>query len=143
MGIMIEARSGREWIVRLQDGEDLMKALRSLSDGSALILGGIGMLRDAELGYWNGEDYEVRAHAAPAELVSLQGNLAVNESGERVVHVHAVLFGQDGVAFGGHLVRGVVHNTVEMGFLPLEAVAMDRRPESSGLVGLYPRTQPR
>jgi hypothetical protein len=32
---------------------------------------------------------------------------------------------------------------VEMGFLPLEAVAMDRRPESSGLVGLYPRTQPR
>lgn len=97
------------------------------------------MVRDVELGYWNGSEYEVHAYPDPAELLSLQGNLATDDAGERIAHVHLALSRQDGSVRGGHLVDATVHNTLEMGLLPLEEIAMDRRPESNGLVGLFPR----
>lgn len=136
---MVEAKKAHEWVVRLQDGEDLVGTLRSLESDSALILMGIGMVRDAELGYWNGKEYEVRGYPAPTELLSLQGNLALDDASQRIVHAHLSLSGQDGSVCGGHLVRATVHNTVEIGLLPLEEVVMERRLESNGLVGLVPR----
>ena len=136
---MIEAKSTHEWVVRLQDGENLADALRGLGSDSALILSGIGMVRDVELGYWNGSEYEVHAYPDPAELICLQGNLATDDAGQRIAHVHLALSRQDGSMRGGHLVAATVHNTLEMGLLPLEEIAMDRRPESNGLVGLFPR----
>ena len=136
---MIEAKSGQEWVVRLQDGEDLMGALRALGCSSALILIGVGMVRDAELGYWNGKEYETHAHPDPAELISLQGNLALDENGVQIVHGHVSLSEQDGSVYGGHLIRATVHNTVEMALLPLEGIALGRKLESNGLVGLFPK----
>ena len=138
---MIEAKNAHEWVVRLQDGEDLVEALRALGNASALILSGIGMVRNAELGFWNGEDYEVHAYPLPAELVSLQGNLASDNVGQRIVHAHLSLSTQDGLVGGGHLVRAIVHNTVEIGLLPLDGIALERRLESNGLMGLFPRTR--
>ncbi len=136
---MIEAKNAHEWVVRLQDGENLVEALRALGQDSALILSGIGMVRETELGYWNGMEYEVHACPDPAELLSLQGNLALDEAGQRIVHAHLLLSGQDGLVRGGHLVRATVHNTIEIGLLPLEGIALERRLESNGLMGLFPR----
>ncbi len=136
---MIEAKRAHEWVVRLQDGEDLVGALRALGEDSALILTGIGMVREVELGYWNGTEYEIHAYAAPAELLSLQGNLALDDAGKRIVHAHLLLSDQDGSVSGGHLVRAVVHNTAEIALLPLEAIDLERKLESNGLMGLFPR----
>jgi predicted DNA-binding protein with PD1-like motif len=97
------------------------------------------MLRDVELGFWNGSEYEVHAYPGPAELVSLQGNVAVDAQGRRIAHVHLCLSQQDGLVCGGHLISATVHNTLEMGLLPLEGIAMERRFEANGLVGLFPR----
>ena len=138
---MIEAKNAHEWVVRLQDGEDLVDALRTLGKDSSLILTGIGMVRDAELGYWNGTEYEVHVYLAPSELISLQGNLGLDETGERIVHAHVSLSRQDGSVRGGHLVRATVHNTVEISLLPLEGIDLERRLESNGLAGLFPRTR--
>jgi predicted DNA-binding protein with PD1-like motif len=136
---MIEAMNAHEWVVRLQDGEDLVAVLRDLVSDSALILSGIGMVRNVELGYWNGSEYEVHAYPDPAELLSLQGNLATDAAGQRIAHVHLSMSRQDGSVRGGHLVAATVHNTLEMGLLPLEAIALDRRLEPNGLAGLFPR----
>ena len=136
---MIEARNAGEWVVRLQDGENVTDVLRGLESDSALILTGIGMVRDVKLGFWNGSEYEVHAYPKPADLLSLQGNLAVDDAGERIAHVHISLSRQDGSMRGGHLVAATVHNTLEMGLQPLIGIAMHRRPESNGLVGLFPR----
>lgn len=138
---MIEARSTHEWVVRLQDGEDLVEALRTLAIDSALILTGIGMIREAELGYWNGAEYENHAHPAPAELISMQGNLARDESGAQIVHAHVALSGQDGTVRGGHLIAAIVHNTVELTLLPLEGITLKRKLEPNGLAGLFPTTR--
>ena len=136
---MIEARTAREWVVRLQDGEALADGLQGLESDSALIVSGIGMVRDIKLGYWNGSEYEAHAYPEPAELLSLQGNLALDAEGQRIAHVHISISTQDGSVRGGHLIAATVHNTLEMGLLPLASIAMDRRPESNGLMGLFPR----
>lgn len=141
---MINARDGYEWVVRLQDGEDLGDALRSLRVNSALILTGIGMVRDIKLAFWNGNEYQIHGYPNPCELVSLQGNLALDQSNEKIAHIHLSIAGDDLAVHGGHLIQATVHNTVEIGLLPLSRVALDRRPESNGLVGLFPRAnQPR
>ena len=138
---MIEAKTEHEWVIRLQDGEDLVSALRGLGRSSALILTGIGMVREAELGYWNGKEYEVQSYHAPAELISLQGNLARDETGAQIVHAHISLSGQDGSVHGGHLIRAAVHHTVEVTLLALKGIALERKLEPNGLVGLFPQTR--
>lgn len=136
---MIEAKTAREWVVRLQDGEDLAEVLRELESDSALIVAGIGMVRDLTLGYWNGSEYDAHTYPEPAELLSLQGNLALDTEGQRVAHVHVAISTQDGSVRGGHLIAATVHNTLEMSLLPLASIALDRKPESNGLMGLFPR----
>ncbi len=136
---MINVRCGQEWIVRLQDGDNVVEALRSLAPQSAWILSGIGMLRDTVLAYWNGQTYEEHPHGDPTELVSLQGNLGVDESGSPLVHAHVCLAARDGTVSGGHLVHATAHNTVELALLPLDRITLSRCLEPSGLVGLFPR----
>ena len=120
------------------DGEDLLGELRGFSADSAVVVCGIGMLREIELGYWNGEVYEKHRLDPPVELVSLQGTIA-RSGDERVVHVHACVAKRDGSTVGGHLFTGTVHNTAEVALRLPEGIALERRQEESGLTGLYPR----
>jgi len=136
---MIEARGQREIAVRMVDGEDLVAGLLSISVDTAAILGGIGMVRDARLAYWNGSAYEEHAVPEPVELVSMQGNIALRD-GERVVHCHVTVARRDGSVAGGHLVAATVANTVEIVLGKLDGIILERRIEPNGLAGLYPRT---
>lgn len=120
------------------DGEDLIGELHRLSVDSAIVVCGIGMLREIELGYWNGEIYEKHRIDSPVELVSLQGTVA-RSGDERVVHVHACVGRRDGSTLGGHLFAGTVHNTTEIALRFPEGIALERREEETGLTGLYPR----
>jgi len=138
---MIEARTKRDAVVRLMDGEDLLGELRRLSADSAIVVCGIGMLREIELGYWNGEVYEKHHFDTPVELVSLQGTIA-RSGDERVVHVHACVGKPDGSALAGHLFAGTVHNTAEIGLRLPGGIVLERKVEETGLTGLYPRLRP-
>ncbi|MGY4707171.1 PPC domain-containing DNA-binding protein [Candidatus Bipolaricaulota sp. J31] len=135
---MLKARSGNLFVVRFQDGERLPAALLDLGIRAGAILGGVGMLRDLVLAYWNGREYVRETVDEPVELLSLQGNLGERD-GEIVLHAHVVAGKEGGAAVGGHLVEATVHNTAEVIIAELPGVVMERRPEPSGLVGLYPR----
>ena len=89
---MIEARTEHDAVVRMMDGEDLLAGLSGLEIDSAVVVCGIGMLRELELGYWNGAEYEKHRIEQPVELVSLQGTIAQMD-GERVVHLHVIGWG--------------------------------------------------
>ena len=138
---MIEAKSERDMVVRMRDGEDLIGGLQELPVDSALVVCGIGMLRGIELGYWNGEVYEKHRLDVPVELVSLQGNIARFRDG-CVVHVHACVAKRDGSTLGGHLFAGTVHNTAEIALGLPQGIVLDRVEEETGLTGLHPRLQP-
>jgi len=126
-------------VVRMMDGEDLIAGLLKLPVDSAIIVCGIGMLREIELGYWNGKDYEKHRFDLPVELVSLQGNVALHGP-ERVVHLHACVAKRDGSTLGGHLFAGTVHNTAEIALGLPRGIVLERVEEDTGLVGLRPRT---
>ena len=121
---MIEARVADEWILRLFPGEELVAALQAVDTNSAVVLGGIGRVRAARLGFWNGSSYDETVIDDPAELVSLQGNIATSSEG-RAVHVHAVLAVRERV-FGGHLLAATVEVTAEISLFPLRAVQLER-----------------
>ena len=134
---MIEARSGNDLVVRLVDGEKLAASLVALKVDSGVILNGIGMLRNLEMGYWNGAEYDVKRISEPVELLSLQGNFACKGK-ERMLHCHATVAKRDGTAIGGHVLKATVHNTAEILVRELPGIRLERRLEESGLAGLYP-----
>jgi len=135
---MIEARTEAEAVLRMEDGEAVLSGLEALPIESAIVVCGIGMLRDFELGYWNGETYERHRCTEPVELVSLQGNIAPCGD-QRIVHLHACVAKRDGSTLGGHLFAGTVHNTAEILLVCPRGMVLERRTEPSGLTGLYPR----
>ena len=134
---MIEVRKEEDVFVRMFDGEDLLAGLSGLSVDSALILGGIGMVRDLRLGYWNGNAYEEHRIDEPTELLTMQGNIAMHGS-ERVVHCHASVARRDGMVAGGHLLAAKVANTAEIALRLPPGISLERREEATGLIGLYP-----
>ncbi len=135
---MIKAKSGDFLVVRFQDGEKFPDALLSLGIEAGAILGGVGMLRDLVLAYWNGKEYVRKEVPEPVELLSLQGNFGTKGQ-EPIVHAHVAVGKEGGEALGGHLARATVHNTAEVVILELPGILMERKPEPSGLVGLYPK----
>lgn len=132
---MLVAKSGETVVVRLQDGEKLPGVLTAIRPGAVVC--GVGMLREVVLGYWEAGKYLEERISEPVELLSLQGNVAEGPEGA-VGHLHVVVGKRGGVALGGHLLSATVHNTVEAVVLGLSAVRLLRRPEPSGLLGLYP-----
>lgn len=135
---MIRVQEGNDLFVRLIDGEDLVRSLSGLAVDSGVLLAGIGMVRKARFGFWNGTAYEEHRVEDPAELLSMQGNFATSADG-RVLHCHAVVAARDGTVLGGHLLEATVHNTAEVSIRVLAQIRLERRPESTGLLGLYPR----
>ena len=135
---MIRAECGEDLIVRMIDGEDVGKGLREIACEAAWIQGGVGMVRNARLAYWNGSAYEEHVVDEPCELLSMQGNIGRDENETPVVHCHVALARRDGTVVGGHLIAATAHNTVEAAFRSLPNVRLVRKPEPSGLVGLYP-----
>ncbi len=135
---MIKVESGQDVMVRLMDGEELMSSLATLSLDSAALLNGVGMLRDLEIGYWNGSNYDVQRIADPVELLSLQGNFA-RKGDELMIHCHATIAKHGAAAFGGHVLKATVHNTAEIYVHKLSGIVLERKMEQTGLAGLYPR----
>jgi predicted DNA-binding protein with PD1-like motif len=136
--MMIKVEHEQDVMVRLVDGEELISSLATLSLDSAVLLNGVGMLRDLELGYWNGSSYDVQRITEPVELLSLQGNFA-RKGDERIIHCHTTIAKRGAAAFGGHVLKATVNNTAEIYIRKLSGIVLERKMEETGLAGLYPR----
>lgn len=103
--------------VRLDPGEELFPALERIATDHGIVGGfvplGIGSLREATLGYFDGEQYVKRTFPEPLELVSLSGSIARSE-GRPSFHLHATLGDRQLGTFGGHLFGGTVEILAEV-----------------------------
>ena len=103
-------------VVRVDAGEELFEALGGYATRhrvrAGIVVEGIGMLKEATLGYWNGREYARQALSTPQELVGLHGSIA-EVDGAPSLHLHAALAGPDHRVVGGHLLNGVVGILVE------------------------------
>jgi hypothetical protein len=103
---------------------------------SAVVVAGIGMVKDPELGFFDGERYHKAQLRGAFELVSTQGNLATLE-GEPFTHLHVSVAGPDHVARAGHLFAGEVHIAHEGALRALPHLELVReRPAGSQLASL-------
>jgi predicted DNA-binding protein with PD1-like motif len=106
------------YLLVFHTGQEVMKGLLAFAKKYDLVAGhltGIGALSGAVIGYFDpGKNAYLRHHEdGQAELLSLTGNLALNDN-EPFFHIHAALGLRDGSARGGHVFEANVRPTVEL-----------------------------
>ena len=110
-------RLGRDLFVRLDKGEELHEAIRSLSEhriSTAAITSGIGRIRGTVIGFLDSEGiYQKVRLDEPMELLSMQGNLAPGPDGP-FTHIHIVASDDSHIVRGGHLFEATVEVTAEI-----------------------------
>ena len=92
-------------VLKLDDGEDLFeclnRAIKEYNIKSGFVILGIGMLADAEIGFYAKDGYEWKKLGEPHELVALHGSISTK--GEVVIHLHCALANRAHDIIGGHL----------------------------------------
>jgi predicted DNA-binding protein with PD1-like motif len=114
---MQAVNDGTRWMVRLDDGDDLVEALTAFGEAhrlrAAQVLFGIGMFRRATFGYWDGSAYRPQELTLPHEVVALHGTIA-EADGHPSLHLHGAVAGPDHRLVGGHLLRATVGILLEV-----------------------------
>jgi len=106
------------YLLVFHTGQEVMKGLLAFAKKYDLVAGhvtGIGALSGAVIGYFDPEKNAYLRHeeSGQAELLSLTGNLALNDN-EPFFHIHVAMGLRDGAARGGHLFEATVRPTVEL-----------------------------
>jgi predicted DNA-binding protein with PD1-like motif len=127
-------------VLKLDDGEDLFdclnRAIEEYHIASGFIILGIGMLKQAEIGFFSREGYGWKTLEGPHELVALHGSISTE--GEVVIHLHCALANEDHELIGGHLKRAKVCIVNEILIRKLKDVKVGRRLNpDTGLKELY------
>lgn len=117
--------------VRFDTNDDFFESLYSVvekySINAGVILSGMGMLKDFEIGWFNVEKdmYEKIKMDTPHELVALTGNIA-KKDGKPFAHIHVALAGPDKKLVGGHLFGAKVNITNEIFIYKIGSMKFDR-----------------
>jgi uncharacterized protein len=106
------------YLLVFHTGQEVMKGLLAFAKKHDLVAGyvtGIGAISGAVIGYFDPEKSVYLRHEQneQAELLSLSGNLALNDN-TPFFHIHVALGMRDGAARGGHLFEATVRPTVEL-----------------------------
>ena len=123
------AKEGNIVVAKFTNGEiieNLKKLMNEINAKAAIILNGVGQLEHAIIGYFNGKDYVKKEIEETAELVSLQGNIGMNENGY-IVHAHAALGLKNHDIIGGHLIRGEAKIVNEIFLYELKEIEIRRK----------------
>lgn len=119
---MQAVREADRWMLRLDDGQDLFATLtefvRREDIQAAAVVSGIGMVRRATIGYWDGSRYQPHELTVPHELVALHGSIARADRAPSI-HLHIAVAGPDHHIVGGHLMQatvGVLHEILLVTF---------------------------
>ena len=122
-------------VIKFDSGEDLFSALRTAledhMDSGWAVLIGIGMLEDAQIGYFDGVGYQKKMLSKPHELVALHGTITTQ--GEYTPHLHCGLVGPDHELVGGHLFSAKVKVVCEMVLVKLDIPMTRKKDPVTGL----------
>jgi uncharacterized protein len=119
----------RLFVLVFESGDEVIGGLVDLARReriSGAQLSGIGAFREVTLAYFDAARgaYDEMTIGEQVEAVALSGNLGLLGDEPRA-HVHVVVSRHDGATRGGHLVRAVVHPTLEV-FATVLPVALRR-----------------
>lgn len=123
---------GYAWVLRLEKGEKLMACLNELiaqEKVESAWISGLGGVLSAEIGFYNlpAQTYDWRQFDELMEITALQGNIAVDEAGKPVIHLHGTFGRSDMSAIGGHVKDFEVAGTCEVFVYRWQAEKLIRR----------------
>ena len=117
--------------------EQLKKACRRHEVVTAVVISGIGQLKNVELGYFKKKgNYASDNFKKPLEILSLSGNISRQED-DYNFHLHAVLSDEKKNAIGGHFIEGKISITGEIVILKTDLFFHRKFNEKTGLKDLY------
>jgi uncharacterized protein len=109
----------RAFALVFDKGDEVVTQLIAFAVDNNLVAGllsGIGAFSDVTLGFFEKErrDYKRIVINEQVEVMSLNGNVALDPRGEPKLHAHVVIGKVDGTAHGGHLLQAHVWPTLEL-----------------------------
>ena len=122
------------FVFRISKGGDLFRCLEAKmkNEGikAGLVMFMLGTLRNARLAYFNTNigEFHVNEFNPPGgvECVAGSGTVSIQED-EMLAHIHVVVAGPTGNAYGGHIYPGsIVKEYIEGGIVILEDIHMER-----------------
>jgi predicted DNA-binding protein with PD1-like motif len=116
---MVYSFDGFNYLIRLDKGEQLATALQQFAQETKIEgawVNGLGGALQATLGFYDldTKSYQWREFEGLREVASLTGNLARDEAGELVIHLHAVLGDNKFQTVSGHLKDLTAGATLEL-----------------------------
>jgi predicted DNA-binding protein with PD1-like motif len=117
---MTSTFDGFNYTVRLDKGERLREALEQFFatypqlDGASVAA--VGGAQEMTLGFYDLEAQEYQWHTFMElyEITSLQGTIALDESGKLMYHLHGTFAGRNYQVVGGHVKDLIVGGTCEL-----------------------------
>jgi len=108
----------KTYVLILETGEEVVSQIQRFARENNLNASrftAIGAFSSATLGYfdWNQKDYEKIPVNEQVEVLSLIGDIALQD-GEAKIHAHVVVGKRDGSAHGGYLLEAYVRPTLEV-----------------------------
>ena len=127
--------------LRLFTDEDVNKQIKNACKiyklKTAIIISGIGQLKNAQLGYYKERgNYTNKIFNKPLEILSMNGNIC-NENGEYSIHIHTALSDEKKNAIGGHFIEGIVGITAEIVLIKTDIITNRKIDDDTGLKMLY------
>ncbi|MBN1900612.1 DNA-binding protein [Candidatus Sumerlaeota bacterium] len=130
--------SGRQWLGRLEKGEDILEAVTEFARRNQIRLGiiqGIGALQKAKFSIYDQvkKQYHEIVLDEEAEVTSLSGNISMKD-GAVFCHLHITLANGEKKAMGGHVCPGCIVFALEFEIREMIGEDFHRMPdEGTGL----------
>jgi predicted DNA-binding protein with PD1-like motif len=115
----ISAQNPKTFALILETGDEVSESLLNFAKQNQLAasqITAIGAFHSVALGYfdWSRKDYKKINFNEQLEVLSLIGDIALDENNEPKIHAHVVLGRSDATVLGGHLLEAHVRPTLEV-----------------------------
>ena len=131
------------YAMMLQPSEEIINGLLKIPELSGCRSGffwGIGALSEVTIGWFDKDKQEYKKRtvksggstAGGLEILSLMGNLGVDEEDKPIVHAHIMVGDSEQKVLGGHLFKGIISVTLELLFIS----SKEKISRKKGLFGL-------
>ncbi len=142
---LILEQEPKTYAVVFAKGDDFLGGLTALAKRTGLAASAftaVGAFERATLGYFDREegDYVAIPVEEQVEVLSLVGNIALEEGGEPKIHAHVVVGLRDGSTRGGHVLDARVWPTLEVIVTESPRHLRRRTDPETGLALLQPAT---
>lgn len=121
-------KEGNTIMVKLEKGDPVKDSIISIARENDITAGsivwGVGMMKNIEIGYFNGKEYEKEVFSGPLEVVSFHGSIAENDP---ELHIHTSVAGKDHSVIGGHLFNSVADPLLEVQIQKFDTINLKRK----------------